>query len=122
MQVSNLLPLTVGWYLPPIGAGKYAQTTKVDAPLPARSALAIGHGDGGATPWSFMLPPDVKKDLGFFRVFLTTRPASFESILQEVSPFDDDLSRSIQSPVVQDVFPEEGEWSVQTVTLIQIDS
>ncbi|KAH9474848.1 hypothetical protein JR316_0013316 [Psilocybe cubensis] len=38
-----------GSYLPAIGAGKNAQTTKVDAPLPARSALAIGHGDDGAT-------------------------------------------------------------------------
>ncbi|PPQ88272.1 hypothetical protein CVT25_005435 [Psilocybe cyanescens] len=98
----------VGWYLPPIGA---------DAPLPPRSTLAIGHGDGGATPWSFVLPPDVKQDLGFFRLFLSTRPAPFESVLQERSPFEGGPSRSVKSTVPQ-ILPE-GEWSVQTVTLIQ---
>ncbi|KAH9474850.1 hypothetical protein JR316_0013318 [Psilocybe cubensis] len=113
--------LTIGGsYLPAIGAGKNAQTTKVDAPLPARLALAIGHGDGGATPWSFLLPPGVKKDLGFFRLFLSTRPASFESILQEESPFSGILSRSMQSQVVQDDFLEDDGWSVQTVTMIQV--
>ncbi|KAF8873800.1 hypothetical protein CPB84DRAFT_1817961 [Gymnopilus junonius] len=64
------------WYMPPFGA---------DAPLPPNSKLAIGYGDGGAIPWQFVIPDGESKDLGFFRLFLSTRPAYFESILQEMS-------------------------------------
>lgn len=94
----------------------HSQNSKVDAPLPPKSKLTIGHGEGGGDPWSFTLPPKVKRDLGFFRLFVSTRPASFEVILQEMPPFEGGPLRAPKRRL-----PLE-EWSVKTFTLIQNDT
>ncbi|KAF8875221.1 hypothetical protein CPB84DRAFT_1796785 [Gymnopilus junonius] len=106
------------WYMPPFGAGAGGLTTRVDAPLPPNSKLAIGYGDGGAIPWQFVIPDGESKDLGFFRLFLSTRPAYFESILQEMSPFYNGRSRSanLTSPELPDLEA----WAVQTATVVQV--
>ncbi|KAG5649950.1 hypothetical protein H0H81_001361 [Sphagnurus paluster] len=79
------------WYTPPFGGGQGRFTTDVDAPLPPRGSLAIGYGDGGVSPWQFLLRDGEDIDVGFFRLFLTTSPADFSSVLQE-SPFEEDLN------------------------------
>jgi hypothetical protein len=54
-----------------------------DPPLPKRSELTIGFGDGGAAPWQFHLNDDEDMDVGFLKVFLTTSPAEFSSVAQD---------------------------------------
>jgi hypothetical protein len=109
----------IDWYMPPFGAGAGSLTTRVDTPLPPKSKLTIGYGDGGATPWQFMIPPGETQDLGFFRLFLSTRPAYFENIMQEITPFLSGSSRSAKPATVEP--PEVETWAVQTVTVIQLE-
>ena len=52
--------------------------------LPTKK-FSIGFGDGGK-PIHFVLPKDVKIDLGYLKIFATTKPVDFYPILQE-SPF-----------------------------------
>ncbi len=96
---------------------------KVDAPLPARSRLSLGYGDGGINPWQFVLPESQKKDLGFFKLFLSSRPAYFESICKE-SPFNtEEETLSVQSRAGKSSIPEpppEDKWGTQLVTVIQV--
>ncbi|TFK31705.1 hypothetical protein BDQ12DRAFT_701476 [Crucibulum laeve] len=105
------------WYLPPIGIGnKYA---KVDAPLPPKSELTIGYGAGGVAPWQFHLREGDTKDLGFFKLFLTTSPTSFSSITQE-SPFDvRGVSR--HGKVAKPKGLDSVQWGTKLSTIIQIE-
>jgi hypothetical protein len=61
-----------------------------------------------------------KKDIGFFRLFLSTRPAHFSSILQQ-SPFDIGMLRAGKVGV-PDTPVEEILWGAKLVTIIQVDS
>lgn len=112
---------TAEWYKPPYGAGR-GMFTKVDAPLLPKSRLTLGYGDGGINPWQFTLPEGHKKDLGFFKLFLSNRPTYFESICQE-SPFDiDDATLLDQSRAGKSIPepPSEDKWGTQLVTMIQV--
>jgi len=97
---------------------------KVDAPLPAKSRLSLGYGDGGISPWQFVLPESQKKDLGFFKLFLSSRPAHFESICK-ASPFHTEeetlsaQSRAGKSSISEPPQPED-KWGTQLVTVIQV--
>jgi len=80
--------------------------------------LGVGYGDGGVDPWQFTLPDGAKKDVGFFKLFLSTRPAFFESILQE-SPFAGYQGRGGRPTAPQLV--DEETWGSQLVTVIQVE-
>jgi hypothetical protein len=98
---------------PQAGAGP----GNVDAPLPANSKLTLGHGGGGVPPWIFRLREGDKKDVGFFKLFLSTVHADFSSILQE-SPFKTDRPRAGEkAQLLVHEF-----WATQLVTVIQVDS
>ncbi|PPQ81317.1 hypothetical protein CVT26_014432, partial [Gymnopilus dilepis] len=102
------------WYLPPIGVSG-TETTRADSPLPPGSpGLAIGY-DVAQHTWRFVIPEGRDTDIGFFRLFLSTRPAYFETIQQE-SPFEVGATRGTSR-----VLPKapKAEWSVQTVTIDQ---
>jgi hypothetical protein len=84
------------WYPPPFdiaGGALEASNPVNDSPvqeiglLRPDSSLAIGYGESNVWPWGFWLNSQDQKDLGFFRVFLSTRPMpSFFSMKQD-SPF-----------------------------------
>ncbi|KAF9525305.1 caspase domain-containing protein [Crepidotus variabilis] len=112
------------WYKSPIGAGLGKFTMQVDAPLPAKSKLSLGYGDGGVMPWQFVIPEGETKDVGFFKLFLATRPTYFESIGQE-SPFEvdeEDLSevKTRAGKVNPLEPPTEVTWGAQLVTILQV--
>ncbi|TDL22050.1 hypothetical protein BD410DRAFT_277018 [Rickenella mellea] len=68
----------IPWYVPPVGAdGRH-----VDPPLPAKSRFSIGYGNDGAPPYEFFLPEGEKKDVGFFKLYLTTCPTDLSYISQ----------------------------------------
>lgn len=89
----------------------------MDAPLPPKSSLAVGYGDGGASPWQFLLREGEDKDLGFFKLFLTTKPADFSSIPQE-SPFDRGTSRHGQLAAAK--LPAPDWWGSKLSTVVQV--
>jgi len=108
----------VEWYSPPLGAGA-GRLTAVDAPLPPRSELTIGYGDGGASPWQFLLRDGEDKDVGFFKLFLTTSPADLSSIPQD-SPFRfaHGTSRHVKPAPPQK--PDSELWGSRLSTVIQL--
>jgi hypothetical protein len=104
--------------MPPFGAGAGRLTTAVDAPLPPKSQLTIGYGNGSASPWQFRLCDGDDHDVGFFKLFLTTSPADFSSITQE-SPFStQDFSRPVKPTGKK--LPEAGLWGSQLATVVQL--
>jgi hypothetical protein len=58
----------------------------LDAPLQPHSSLSIGFGSGGHAPRVFSLPPGQNVDVGFLKLFLTTRYVDYSNIPQS-SPF-----------------------------------
>jgi len=65
-------------------AEKYA----LDAPLPKNGGvLTIGYGSGGAPAQTFYLRPGQNFDIGFLKIFLSTKPVDLSSIPQ-ISPFE----------------------------------
>ncbi|KAF5384355.1 hypothetical protein D9615_003158 [Tricholomella constricta] len=109
--------LIIEWYTPPFGAGQGRLTTDVDAPLPPRGSLAIGYGDGGVSPWQFLLRDGEDIDVGFFKLFLTTSPADFSSVTQE-SPFEENISRLGRPKAAQ--LPEAERWGAMLSTVVQV--
>ena len=107
--------IIVEWYSPPFGAG-VGLTATVDVPLPPKSQLTIGYGDGGVQPWQFLLREGETKDVGFFKLFLATSPADFSSIAQE-SPFEQGISRHGGPAAPQR--PRVERWGSQLSTVIQ---
>ena len=100
--------------MPPFGAGSEV----VDPPLPPQSILTLGYGDGGVAPFLFGLRDGEKKDIGFFKLFLTASPVDFSRILQD-SPFNPYRQRGARlSPRLS--VPEP--WTSQLATVIQVDS
>ena len=107
----------VDWYMPPFGAGTKGLSAAVDAPLPPKSTLAIGYSDGGVSPWQFLLRKGDDKDVGFFKIFLTSSPADLSSITQE-SPF---VENNIPSRAGRSSLPKFPDvWGSKLSTIIQL--
>jgi hypothetical protein len=96
-------------------------TTRVDAALPPRSRLTIGYGDGGFSPWQFTLPEGETKDLGFFKLFLSTRPAYFDSLIQESLPFTKQPEATRGGKPMAAETPEVLKWASIVSTVIQVE-
>jgi len=94
-------------------------STRVDAALPPRSRLTIGYGDGGSSPWQFTLREGETKDLGFFKLFLSTRPVYFDNLIQQISPFVRQSTRS-GKPMAAEI-AEVLMWASIVSTVIQVD-
>ncbi|RDB28119.1 putative WD repeat-containing protein C2E1P5.05 [Hypsizygus marmoreus] len=105
------------WYAAPSGAGAGRYTTAVDAPLPSKSTLSIGYGDGGVSPWQFLLRDGEDKDVGFFKLFLATAPTDFSSLEQD-SPFEENTTRYGQPAAAR--VPDAESWGSQLSTVIQV--
>ena len=78
----------------------------------------MGYGDGGAPPWQFGFAPGVKKDIGFFKLFLCSRATDFSSIVQ-YSPFEIAMWRRGRLAVSDNNDIEL--WATKLATVIQID-
>ena len=105
----------VNWYTPPFGAGS-GRLTAVDPPLPPKSQLTIGYGEGGVSPWQLLLRDGENKDVGFFKLFLTTSPAEFSSTPQQ-SPSESSVSGYGQRTAAKS--PGAELWGSQLSTVIQ---
>lgn len=75
---------SVAYYEASSTAGKYT----LDAPLPKNGGvLTIGYGSGGAPAQTFYLRPGQNFDIGFLKIFLSTKPVDLSSIPQP-TPFE----------------------------------
>ena len=114
------------WVIPAKGSGR----EPVDTPLLPHSKLALGYGSGGGTPWEFVFADDRSKDIGFFKLFLSSSPANFGCLVRRKTPFDQDA----ENRHAAEVDKEEREaaelrtaldnsaqtWGVKMATVIQI--
>ena len=94
--------------MPPLG---------VDPPLLPGSMLTVGYGDSSVYPWQFNLNARYEKDVGFFKLFLSTIPADLSCIIQQ-SPFDK-AARAGTEVALQDNAPKL--WATQLVTVVQVE-
>jgi hypothetical protein len=102
----------------------------VDVPLGPQSKLTLGYGNGGTTPWEFVFVDNRPKDIGFFKLFLSSSPANFGCLVRRKTPFDQDA----RNRHAEEVDKEEREaaalgtaldnstqrWGVKMATVIQI--
>ncbi|KAI0309055.1 hypothetical protein OF83DRAFT_1072600 [Amylostereum chailletii] len=59
---------------------------QADPSIPAEGSLTIGYGSGGAAPYKYFLRPGQTLDVGYLKLFLSTKPVDLSSIPQS-SPF-----------------------------------
>ncbi|KAJ2934554.1 hypothetical protein H1R20_g2524, partial [Candolleomyces eurysporus] len=115
------------WVMPAKGAGRGL----VDAPLLPGSKLTLGYGNGGATPWEFVFTDERSKDVGFFKLFLSSSPANFACLTRRKTPFEEDpaghrlgeeldkeLKEATALETTLDISTER--WGIKLATVIQI--
>lgn len=89
-------------YQPPISAANMK-------PLPPGQSLTIGYGDGGSSPFQFVVREGMDVEVGFLKLFVTTHPADFSHIPQR-SPFAQQSDRDIVTNAEAPAF--EGGYSI----------
>ncbi|KDR74095.1 hypothetical protein GALMADRAFT_250859 [Galerina marginata CBS 339.88] len=71
--------LSIGEYYQPPSSGRYT----LDVPLKANGGtLTIGYGSGGSSPFSYFLREDQNLDVGFLKLFISTKPIDLSNIPQ----------------------------------------
>jgi hypothetical protein len=81
-HVDNFL-LVGAWWSSPLAP----EGSPIRAPLQARSEFSVGYdASPNGDPWQFTLRHGENVDVGFFKIFLSTFPCDFSSIVQE-TPF-----------------------------------
>ena len=102
---------------------------RVDTPLLPNSKLTLGHGNGGVTPWEFVFVDNRDKDIGFFKLLLSTSPANFACLIRRKSPFDAEAGhrQGEMDKIAKDVAELKKEldsssqvWGVKMATVIQV--
>jgi hypothetical protein len=109
---------TGAWYTPAIG-GHPGKSGLIDPPILPKSAMTLGYGDTATEPWTFGLRPGEKVDVGFFKVFFTTSPSDFSTLIQH-SPFDPPFSVALSrtGQVMKAPSPPVEFWGTKLVTVI----
>lgn len=104
------------WYMPALGS-HLGKAGRVDPSIAPRSSLTLGYGDTATAPWTFGLRPGEGVDVGFFKIFLTTSPSNFSTLIQE-SPF---LPTNASSRLVDTMNPSPPSfelWATKLATIV----
>jgi len=91
--------------------------------------LAIGYGTSAVWPWGFSLQEDdrvLKKDLGFFRIFLSSRPMPSFFSMKQNTPFPVSDTRAVRKYegsrlLVSDEIGKGGSCTAQLATAVLIN-
>ncbi|KAI0032857.1 caspase domain-containing protein [Vararia minispora EC-137] len=84
--------------------------------LPANRDLPIGYGDGGGVPHQYFLRQGQDVDVGFLKLFLSTRPVDLDNVPQK-TPFEDmDKSRNQTRQKKRETVPT---WDALTIAMVQ---
>ncbi|KAK0187319.1 hypothetical protein F5146DRAFT_1064401 [Armillaria mellea] len=102
--------LSIHSYYQPGSAGT---DTNAEPSVPARGSLVIGYGEGGAPPRKYFLREGQTVDVGFLKLFITTRNVDLSGIAQE-TPFDpNNRADAPWKPVPPDL------WDTMCFTVVQ---
>jgi len=103
------------WYASPFTVGVRSRDG-VDAPLPPGGELPFGYGGADSCPFTFSLSDGKKSDVGFWKIFLSTQPATTWDIAQE-SPFspEGENMRGIQIDPKLHI----NKWTCKTIMVVQ---
>jgi len=106
-------------YQPPAAGGEYGLTNKSDSPLLPSSEFTIGYGSNvlHGKRFSFCLRAEEQAAIAHLRLYLSSCPASFDSMTREKSPFSDFNERAIITESEDDDIPPVW-WVVKTTTFI----
>jgi len=76
-------------------------------------SLCIGYGSGGSAPFSYFLREGQDIDVGFLKLFLTTKPVDYSTISQ-TTPFDiEDRGGVLRKPKARLI------WDTILVAIVQ---
>ncbi|KAF8961631.1 caspase domain-containing protein [Flammula alnicola] len=101
--------LSIGPYYQPPTSGHYA----LDVPLKKNGGiLTIGYGTGGVPPFAYFLRDEQNIDVGFLKLFITTKPVDLSSIPQQ-TPFEDARSSGSLSKTEIDT------WGTVLIPVVQ---
>src|SRR6266446_2884031 len=102
--------MSVPYYEPSSTAGQFTP----DVPLPKNGGvLTIGYGSGGAPAQTFYLRSGQNLDVGFLKIFLSTKPVDLSSIAQS-SPFEMTRSSALLART------NEGAWGTMLILVVQL--
>ena len=71
-------------------------TSIVDPPLKGENLFTIGYGPSGSVPHTFVLKEGQNLDVGFLKLFLSTKQVELSHVVQ-LSPFDKQVGLSQSS-------------------------
>ncbi|TFK60693.1 hypothetical protein BDN72DRAFT_965567 [Pluteus cervinus] len=118
------------WYTPAIGGeapGSNGGPAQVDFPLPAKSTLGIGYGESSTSPWTFEFAEGDNCDIGYFKIYLTTKNSDFSSVAQDTpftAPDFNSLSNDTNTNIQDDRGDEEkvvgDAWIARTLVVKQV--
>ncbi|KAF9263736.1 hypothetical protein L218DRAFT_901384 [Marasmius fiardii PR-910] len=94
------------YYQPPVAKNK------VDYSIPAHGCLTIGFGDSGTVPYTYFLRNNQEVDVGFLKLYLTTKYVDHSGIPQ-LSPFGRDRGNRAE-PAKQRLL-----WDTLTIPMVQ---
>ncbi|KAF9554865.1 hypothetical protein CPC08DRAFT_766400 [Agrocybe pediades] len=100
-------------YSPPVGGGKGGFTSVVDAPLAPDKQLNIGNSNADDGLLSFDIAEGEDAEVGYLRLFVSTQPAAFDTMVSSKSPF----LPIVLAKGVPDTRGRKGKWMVKTATL-----
>ncbi|KAF5343713.1 hypothetical protein D9758_016517 [Tetrapyrgos nigripes] len=109
-DISDLSVAT--YYLPSVGARGQGIVS-----LPPKGELTIGFGDSGTSPWSYALRPNQDVDVGFLKLYLSTKYVDWSHIKQD-SPFGEHSDR-FNVPHPKDQY-QKNLWHTLTIPVIQM--
>ncbi|KAF4622052.1 hypothetical protein D9613_009137 [Agrocybe pediades] len=101
-------------YSPPVGGGKDGFTSLVDAPLAPKKQLNIGNINADDGLLAFDVAKGENAEVGYLRLFLSTQPAAFDTMVSSESPF---FPMVLAKGLAQAPRRRPSKWMVKTATL-----
>ncbi|KAG6910102.1 hypothetical protein DXG01_013155 [Tephrocybe rancida] len=99
----------VPYYLP--------KTGQADFSIPRKNTLSVGFGDSGWPPCTYFLREGQRVDVGFLRLYISTKYVDFHRILQE-SPFSRE-GHGLTRGTVSSKKKLEERWGALTIPIVQ---
>ena len=87
--------------------------SKLESPLKGNGELCVGYGSGGWKPFSYQLQKGQNLDIGFLKIYLSTRPVDISGIQQHSAFLGEPRTATEWHPEPQDA------WDTILIPIIQ---
>ena len=87
--------------------------SKLESPLKANGELCVGYGPWGRKPFSYELQNGQNLDVGFLKIYLSTRPVDLSGIQQQSAFLEKPRTATEWHPELQ------GAWDTILIPIIQ---